>query len=80
MMADHDLMGLAVPKMDDDSPANMSTVFSDTDVTEALTLTMMGTINFYGNIAQFQVQVQMAPGVLRSQQDQEFCQDLKVYS
>ena len=42
-MADYDPMGLAVPKMDDDSLADMSTVFSDTDVTKALTLTIMVT-------------------------------------
>ena len=33
-MADYDPVGLAVPKMDDDSPADMSTVFSDADVTK----------------------------------------------
>ena len=33
-MAEYDPMGLAVPKMDDDSPADMSTVFSDTGVTK----------------------------------------------
>ena len=48
MMADYDPMGLAVPKMDDDSPADMSTVFSDTDVTETLTSTMMVSYH-YGN-------------------------------
>ena len=37
-------MGLVVPEMDDDSPADMSTVFSDTDVMEALTLTVMVTV------------------------------------
>ena len=42
-MAIYNPTGLAVPKMDDDSPADMSTVFSDTDVTEASTLTMMVT-------------------------------------
>ena len=41
MMADYDPLGLAVPKMDDDSPADMSTVFSDTDVNKTLTSTMM---------------------------------------
>ena len=43
-MADYDPMGLAVSKMDDDSPADMSTVFSDTDVTKASTSTMMVTV------------------------------------
>ena len=32
-MADYDPMGLAHPKMDDNSPADLSTVFSDTDIT-----------------------------------------------
>ena len=43
-MAEYDPVGLAVPKMDDDSPADMSTVFSDTDVTKASTSTMMVTV------------------------------------
>ena len=38
-MAEYDPMALAVPKIDDDSPADMFIVFSDTDVTEASTLT-----------------------------------------
>ena len=41
MMAEYDPMNLAVPKMDDNSPANMSTVFNDTEVTKTVTLTMM---------------------------------------
>ena len=48
MIADYDPMGLAIPKMDDDSPADMSTVFSDTDVTEALTSTKMVTVTTIG--------------------------------
>ena len=40
-MADYDPMGLAVQRMDDDSPADMFTVFNDTNVTETLTSTMM---------------------------------------
>ena len=47
-MANYDPMGLAVPKMDDDSPADMSTVFSDTDVTKASTLTTMVTVTTMG--------------------------------
>ena len=43
-MAEYDPMGLAVLKMDDDSPADMSTVFSDTDVTKASTSTVMVTV------------------------------------
>ena len=43
-MAEYDPMGLAVLKMDDDSPADIYTVFSDTDVTKASTLTMMVTV------------------------------------
>ena len=43
-MAEYDPMGLAVPKMDDDSPADMSTVFSDTNVTKASISTMMVTV------------------------------------
>ena len=38
-MSDYDPMGHEVPKMDDDWPADMSTVFNDTDITETLTLT-----------------------------------------
>ena len=49
-MADYDPMGLAVPKMDDDSPADRSTVFNATYVTEALTLTMMVTVTTMGTI------------------------------
>ena len=41
-------MGLAVLKMYDDSQADMSTVFNDTDVTKALTLTMMVTFTTVG--------------------------------
>ena len=48
MMADYDHMGLAVPKMDDDAPADMSTVCSDTDVTKALTLTTMVAVTAMG--------------------------------
>ena len=48
MMAEYDPVGLAVPKMNDDSPAEMSTVFSDTNVSEASTLTMMVTITAMG--------------------------------
>ena len=44
MVAEYDPMGLAVPKMNDDSPVDMSTVFSDTDVTKASTSTMMVTV------------------------------------
>ena len=44
MMAKYDPMGLAVPKMDDDSQDDMSTVLGDTDVTEASTATMMVTV------------------------------------
>ena len=47
-MADYDLMGLAVPKMDDDSPADASTVFSNTDVKKDLTSTMMVTVTAMG--------------------------------
>ena len=47
-MADYDPMGPAVQKMDDDSPADMSTVFNNTDVTEALTSTMMITVTIMG--------------------------------
>ena len=65
-MADYDPMSLAAPKMNDDSPADMSTVFSDTDVTEASTSTMMVTVATMETMltptpvipwAQFQVQV-----------------------
>ena len=31
VMAEYDPMGLAVPKMDDNSSADISTVFNDTD-------------------------------------------------
>ena len=48
MMTDYDPMGLGVPKMDDDSPADMSTVFNDRDVTEALTLIMMVSVTAMG--------------------------------
>ena len=48
MIADYNPMGLAVPRMDDDLPSDMSTVFSDTDVTKALTSTMMLS-KCYGN-------------------------------
>ena len=41
-------MVLAVQKTDDDLPADMSTVFSDTDITEALTSTMMATVTAMG--------------------------------
>ena len=44
MMAEYDPVGLAVPKMDDDSPTDMSAVFSDTDVTKASTSTTMVTV------------------------------------
>ena len=47
-MADNDPMGLAVKKMDDDSPADMSTVFNDPDVTKVLTLTMIVTVTAMG--------------------------------
>ena len=47
-MADYDPMGLAVPKMDADSPADMSAVFNDTDVTKTLTLTVMVTVTNMG--------------------------------
>ena len=43
-MAEYYPIGLEVPKMDDDLPADMSTVFSDTDVTEASTLTIIVTV------------------------------------
>ena len=43
-MKRHALADYAVPKVDDDSPADMPTVFSDTDVTKVLTLTMMVTV------------------------------------
>ena len=74
-MADYDTMGFAVPKMDDDSPADMSTVFSDTDVTKALHLTMMVAVTAMGMqhqsqlhpLVQFQLQVQMTADVLRAQ-------------
>ena len=49
-MADYDPVGLAVPKMDDVSPADMSTVFNDTDVTEALNLTVIVTVTAMGTI------------------------------
>ena len=48
MMADYDPMGLAVPTMDDDSPADMSTVFIDTDVNKVLTSRMMVTVATMG--------------------------------
>ena len=48
MMADYDPRDLAVPKMDDDSPADMSTVFSNTDVTEALSSAMMVAVTAMG--------------------------------
>ena len=44
-MAEYDI---AVQKMDDDLPADMSIVFNDTDVTEALTSTMMVTSTAMG--------------------------------
>ena len=47
-MAGYDPMGLAVPMMDDDSPADMSTVFSDTDVTKSSTSTMTVTVTTIG--------------------------------
>ena len=47
-MADYDPMGIAVPKMDDNSPADMSTVSNDMDVTEALTSTTMVMVNIMG--------------------------------
>ena len=47
-MTDYHPMGLAVPEMDDDSTADMFTVFSDTDVNEAITSTMMVTVTAMG--------------------------------
>ena len=41
-------MGLEVPKMDDESPADMSTILNDTDVSKALTSTMMVTVTTMG--------------------------------
>ena len=41
-------MGFAVPKMDDASPVNVSTVLNDTDITEALTSTTMVTVTTTG--------------------------------
>ena len=88
-MAAYDPMGLAVPKMDGHSPADMSTVISDTDVTKASTLTMMVTVTTMEGhwhqpqlqpLSKFQVQVQMTADILRTQQVQELCQNLKVYS
>ena len=71
-MVVYEPMGFAVPKMDDDSPADMSAVFNDTDVTKASTLTMMVAVTTMGStstpsqpLAQFQVQVQMAADILR---------------
>ena len=43
------LWTLQSPKMDDDLPAYMPTVFSDTDVTKALTSTMNVTVTAMGN-------------------------------
>ena len=43
-MAEYDPINLPVPKMDSDSPADMSTVFSDTDVTKTSTLTRIVTV------------------------------------
>ena len=47
-MAVYDPMGLGIPKMDDDSPADMSTVFNDADVTEASASTMMVAVTAIG--------------------------------
>ena len=44
MMAEYNPMGLAVPKMDDNSPADMSTFFSDTAVSKASTFAIMITV------------------------------------
>ena len=44
MIAEYDPMGPAVPKMDDDSPADMSTVYSGTNVIKASTSTMRVTV------------------------------------
>ena len=48
MLANPDPLGLAVPKMNDNSPADMSTLFNDIDVAEALTSTMMVTVTTMG--------------------------------
>ena len=88
-MADYDPMDFAVPKMDDDSPADMSTVFNDIDVTEVSTLTMMVTVATIGTtrtptpVTTFgTIPSTSADGstCIEGTVAQELCQDLKVYS
>ena len=82
-------MGLAVPMMDDDLAADMSTVFSDTDVAKAPSSTIMVVVTNMETILTLTpaTNSDTIPGtsadgsnVLWAQQIQELCQDLKVYS
>ena len=88
-MADYDPKGLAVPKMDDDSPADMPTVFNNSDVTQALTSRMMVTIITMGTT--LTTTPVKTSGTIPSRSEDgsshtestvgsRICQDLKVYS
>ena len=69
-MAEYDPMGLAVPKMDDDTQW----------WTMMVTVTAMWHLPQLQPLAQFQVQVQMAADIKKAQQVKKLCQDMKFYS